>query len=310
MLSARKKEPTTLADQPVGDLDVLKQKVDDCPMLPSLRRIGESLKELLEGENATSASIAEIVERDPSLSTRVMKIVNSALFGLSRKVEAIEDAVFYLGVRQIRELAMSLPVIDETSSMCAGSASGATWQSFWEHSLAVAVTNREIHGLANLNEEFDVGYISGLVHNIGLIAQAQIFPVEFARNLALPPLDSAQAFTAFERENIGWDHGLIGSFYLARHQMGAEILESVQFHVAPSLAVEHPKFAAAVELAESIARCSGLIGAEPIELPHQDDWTRSNSLEILFPEESIRTRAVERLERFAGKLPLALDVLK
>ncbi|MGF1449088.1 MAG: HDOD domain-containing protein [Opitutales bacterium] len=310
MLISRKKPPTTPGLPEGLSLEQLRERIDACRELPSLRRIGESLRERLSEDASTASEIAEVVERDPSLAARVLQMVNSAFFGLARRVEHIEDAVFYLGLRQIRELALSLPVIDEAASLCAGSSNQATWQAFWEHSLAVAMANREIHALAGFSQERDLGYVSGLVHNIGHLVLSQILPSAFTASIASAPVDTPGTFAGQERERIGWDHAQVGALYLRRHQLSAEVVEAVEFHVGPSLATEHPRFSASLELADLLARCSGLTGAEPIDIPSPQAWEASPSWEVVFPAPELSDRARLRLERFVGKLPLLVDLLQ
>ena len=68
------------------------------------------------GERTVSTQIAEIIRQDPSLTARLLRMVNSVYYGLSNSVSNIEEAIFFLGLRQIRELAMATPVIEEMSS--------------------------------------------------------------------------------------------------------------------------------------------------------------------------------------------------
>src|SRR6185436_1560095 len=80
-------------------------KVKQCPRLPSLRSIETALKELLNADNRFTTQISEVIRRDPSLTARLLRLVNSVYYGLTTPVNSIEEAVFYLGVRQIRQLA-------------------------------------------------------------------------------------------------------------------------------------------------------------------------------------------------------------
>jgi len=73
-----------------------------CPRLPSLSTINSALRELLGADQRYTSQVAEIIRRDPSLTARLLRLVNSVYYGLSTPVNNIEEAVFYLGVRQIR----------------------------------------------------------------------------------------------------------------------------------------------------------------------------------------------------------------
>src|SRR5260221_11383841 len=84
-----------------------------CARLPSLRSIESALRELLNSDHRNTHQISEVIRRDPSLTARLLQLVNSVYYGLATPINNIEEAVFYLGVRQIRQLAMVTPVIED-----------------------------------------------------------------------------------------------------------------------------------------------------------------------------------------------------
>src|ERR1700750_1800756 len=89
-----------------SDAEITK-RIDACPKLASLQSINRALAGLVNSEQSFNSQIAEIIRRDPSLTARLLRMVNSVYFGLTAKVNNIEEAVFYLGLRQIRELSMA-----------------------------------------------------------------------------------------------------------------------------------------------------------------------------------------------------------
>ena len=80
----------------------LRQRIEACPKLASLRSIHGALADLLRNHHSQAGQFAEIIARDPSLTARLLRMVNSVYFGLGTQVGTIEDAVLYLGLRQIR----------------------------------------------------------------------------------------------------------------------------------------------------------------------------------------------------------------
>ena len=99
----------------LGKLDFkeIESRLALCPSLPSLGSINKALQELLLAEQRYSAQISEVIRRDPSLTSRLLRLVNSVYYGLTTPVSNIEEAVFYLGVRQIRQLTMVTPIIED-----------------------------------------------------------------------------------------------------------------------------------------------------------------------------------------------------
>src|ERR1700729_878947 len=107
------------------DRQQIENRLKGCPCLPSLGSIDSALKELLSADQRYTSQIAEIIRRDPSLTSRLLRMVNSVYYGISKPIKNIEEAVFYLGVRQIRQLAMVTPVIEDFQKLAGNS--GFAW---------------------------------------------------------------------------------------------------------------------------------------------------------------------------------------
>jgi HD-like signal output (HDOD) protein len=122
-----------------------------------------------------------VIRRDPSLTARLLRLVNSVYYGLTSPVNSIEEAVFYLGVRQIRQLAVVTPVIEDFQKLAGRIA--FPWREFWQHCIAVAMLTREItSSIMRLDDESD--YVAGLVHDVGRIVMGSAFPQTFHGDLS------------------------------------------------------------------------------------------------------------------------------
>ena len=132
---------------------------------------------LLLTEQRYTAQIAEIIRRDPSLTSRLLRLVNSVYYGLSTPVNSIEEAVFYLGVRQIRQLAMVTPVIEDFQRLTRQC--DFPWREFWQHCIGTAILTREVTSSVQAPSD-DSDYVAGLVHDVGKIVMAWTFPDHFA----------------------------------------------------------------------------------------------------------------------------------
>src|SRR3954463_14419874 len=151
-------------------------KVKNCPRLPSLRSIETALRELLNADQRYTTQIAEVIRRDPSLTARLLRLVNSVYYGLTTPVNNIEEAVFYLGVRQIRQLATVTPIIEDFQQLAGNSP--FPWRSFWQHCIATAILTREITNVTGISMD-EADYVAGLVHDVGKIVMASSFPEQF-----------------------------------------------------------------------------------------------------------------------------------
>jgi HD-like signal output (HDOD) protein len=264
--------------------DDLKRRIAACPKLASLQSINRELQALVRSERSVISQIAEVIRRDPSLSARVLRMVNSVYFGLSTHVNNIEEAVFFLGLRQVRELSMATPVLEELEQLQAGRS--LPWKELWTHSIATAIMTREILSATALHIDDDTDYLVGLLHNVGKIIMAYAFPEELRQVMATPASTPAE-FCVREREVLGWDHAQIGAFYLGRHNLSEEIVFAVQYHNTPELAPRHQLFAAAVQIADYLVRNAGISGGfEQVDPIGPDAWVTLPGWEILYGKES------------------------
>lgn len=272
---------TPAASKTAGPLDRkdIEQRLRNCPRLPSLGSINSALRELLSADNGYTSQISEVIRRDPSLTARLLRLVNSVYYGFNSRINSIEEAVFYLGVRQIRQLATVTPIIEDFQRIA-----GKTqfrWRQFWQHCISTAILTREI-----LNAEKSTGdeadYVAGLIHDVGKIAMASMFPGHFTviqQRLREEPGD------LLEMENVvlGMDHAELGGLYLEYHNLPDVLIEAARFHHQPERAVLHPELVAAVQLADRLTRYSKIgDSGNPGEVSFQD-WVDSSGWNILYP---------------------------
>ena len=262
-------------------VEEIKRRINACPKLASLQSINRALSDLVSTEQSLSSQIADVIRRDPSLSGRLLRMVNSVYFGLSARVNNIEEAVFYLGLRQIRELSMATPVIEEMDQLQQTTRAELPWKDLWSHSIGTAILTREILASTSLHIDDDTDYLVGLLHNVGKVVMAYAFPEELRTLMATPAANPAE-FCRLERELIGWDHGEIGAHYIARHQLSEEIVFAVHYHNRPERAPRHALFAAAVQVADHLVRHSGISGGfEQIDPVEAEAWLQLPGWKIL-----------------------------
>ena len=301
--------PAPRAPAPYTD-EAIQRRIEACPKLASLQSINRALSALVSSDQSLNSQIAEIIRRDPSLSARLLRMVNSVYFGLSTRINNIEEAVFFLGLRQIRELSLATPVLEELERLQGNFAERLPWKELWSHSIATAILTSEILASTRLYIDDDTDYLVGLLHNIGKVVMAYAFPDELRILLAATARDPAD-YARLERELIGWDHARIGAHFLARHQLSEEIVTAVRWHNAPESAPAHGMFAAAVQVADHLVRHTGITGGfEHVGRVEAESWMDLEGWRILYGTggpESMLARAA--LANFLQRLPSALHGL-
>jgi HD-like signal output (HDOD) protein len=288
----------------------IRRRIDACPKLASLQTNNRALSDLVKSDFSGTAQIAEIIRRDPSLSARLLRMVNSVYFSLSARVNNIEEAVFFLGLRQIRELSMATPVIEDLEKLKATTTKPLPWKELWSHSIASAILTREILQATSLSIDDDTDYLVGLLHNVGKVVMANAYPPELEEVTGTrhrTPLD----ICAHESKIIGWDHAQIGAYFLERHQVAEEIVFAVKYHNNPLEAPRHALFAAAVQVADRLVRHAGMSGGfEKIDPIATDSWLQLDGWKILFGEnEDDSLQAQQHIANAMKRLPAMLSGL-
>jgi putative nucleotidyltransferase with HDIG domain len=228
------------------------------PSLPSLGSINKALQDLLVMESRFTTQIAEIIRRDPSLTARLLRLVNSVYYGLTTPVSSIEEAIFYLGVREIRQLVVVTPLIEDfqrLSKQC-----DFPWREFWQHCIGTALLTREIVGAVQVPGE-ESEYVAGLVHDIGKLVMAWAFPDHFSE-INRQALETKRDLIELETEIIGIDHAELGALYLERHRLPEMMVKTARFHHQPEKADAHQRVVASAQIADLLMRsekigCSG-----------------------------------------------------
>lgn len=277
-----------------------------CPCLPSLSSIDSALKELLSADQRYTSQIAEIIRRDPSLTSRLLRLVNSVYYGMAKPVKNIEEAVFYLGVRQIRQLAMVTPIIEDFQKLAENRA--FPWRQFWRHCIATALMTREITDLTQ-TQDGEIDYVAGLIHDVGKIVMAAAFPDHFYE--VYYRRAGSGELLQIEREVIGLDHAELGALYLRRQRLPEIFVDLVQYHHQPQLVRHHTTITAAVQVADLLVRHVRIgDSGNPVEVA-TDSWTESHGWKMLFAHQNEGELAITQasLKRSLERIPAILESL-
>jgi putative nucleotidyltransferase with HDIG domain len=261
------------------DFKNIERQLARCPSLPSLGSVNKALQGLLLTEQRYTAQIAEIIRRDPSLTSRLLRLVNSVYYGLSTPVNSIEEAVFYLGVRQIRQLAMVTPIIEDFQRLTKQCA--FPWREFWQHCIGTAILTREVTTAVQFaSDESD--YVAGLVHDVGKIVMAWTFPDHFTEIHRLAG-QGATDLTVIETEVLGIDHAELGALYLERHRLPEIMIKAARFHHHPETANDYAPTIAAVQIADLLLRSEKIgFSGNCVPVTREQCFTASGC-KVLFP---------------------------
>jgi putative nucleotidyltransferase with HDIG domain len=234
-----------------NELEKLIARVGDLPAMPIIAvRIMSMI-----GDPKTSANLLQdMISRDQALTAKVLKIANSAMFGVSRDITTLSHAIVILGFSTIRSIVLAA----SSKSIYARGPSTRMFSTklLWEHSLASAVIARrtsEIIGASDVEKAF----IAALLHDIGKSVLNVNFSAQYLRIIE-EVYNTASDFIPVEQELLGFDHTQVGALVLRKWNISAELEEAVLHHHDPSHAERNQHLTAIVSFANDLANKLGI----------------------------------------------------
>jgi putative nucleotidyltransferase with HDIG domain len=248
--------------------------------LPTLPTIQARLLEMVDNPRVTGEDLGRVIAEDQAVTARILKACNSAYYGLQSEVTSVERAVVLLGFDTVRELSVSVSVLQYFR--LDATLGGFDPAHFWEHSAAVGSIAR---WLAKRFQPAIMGeaYLGGLLHDLGKLILMQYFPKDFTECL-LGAAQGQQYLYEVEADYLGVDHAQVGAWLAAKWKLPAAVCDCIAFHHCPWLAEERQSLVAAVSLANLLAQYSQLGDSGNRKLPLLDG-PMFKTLKLYFPIE-------------------------
>jgi len=202
--------------------------------LPSLPRTYAALRSLLSNPESSVDQVVRIVEQDVAISAKVLQLVNSAFFGVTREISDIKTAVSYLGITILQNLVLSVEVFRTFRPQ--RPIAGFSLEEFHHHSQLTARIASEIAKTMAVPQAV---IVAGLLHDIGKLVIAERAPEHLSRALEGVRQDKRPLF-AIEEELIGVSHAEVGAYLLSLWGLPSPVVEAVAHHHHPER-VPHAK---------------------------------------------------------------------
>lgn len=211
--------------QPITIESLLEQDSE----LFSLPEIYIHVSELLENEDSSSAQIGKVVETDPALSSRILKMVNSAFYGIPKTIANIAQAITILGRDRLRQI-----LIGTVLSGVFGKVQNTVFfmEDFWYHSVKTAILARNLGKESAIPELAESLFTAGLLHEIGRLILAQKIPeqaAEIQKSIELEDEDMLMA----EQRILGFTHCDVGAAFIDKWGLPPLLVDVAKFHHDP-----------------------------------------------------------------------------
>ena len=191
--------------------DMSLSSLDNIGSLPALPYVAHEILLAVNDGEAHLGQISAALAKEPGLTARIIAMANSAFFAGSRAVYSVEDAVVRLGLNRVRVLAASILLAAHfDSSRCRSFRT----ERYWYEAMGAAFAATRLVRHLTLDTPDDAAYLAGLLHNIGLLLLAYVFPTEMGGILAEKELDPGLSLSVLERQRLGCDHHEAGQLLL------------------------------------------------------------------------------------------------
>lgn len=195
---------TATAIEPQAAIQEMVKKVSTIATLPE---VTARIVATVEDPKSSAAQLHKIVSHDPALVTRILKVVNSAFYGLPGQIASIERAIVLLGLNAVKNIAVaaSLGQLFRGVQLC----DGFTAKDLWTHCIAVGVAARELARQMRVPLA-DEAFLAGMIHDVGLLVTLQVCPDKL-RTVCEKAKAQGASFCDIERDVMGMDHQQLGS---------------------------------------------------------------------------------------------------
>ncbi len=236
------------------DSATARARIEEIPDLPTLPMVVQQILTMANSANTSATDVGELIERDQVLTSKVLRLVNSAYYGFPQQIKTVHHAIVILGFSKVKNVALTASVFDLTRSWDSAS---LDIPRYWEHSLGTALAAQAVAHRVAQQVAPDEVYVGALLHDFGKVILNQYFADEY-RQVVQAALDNHTLLRSMEKELLGFDHQQVGTWTMERWNLPPALVSGVRYHHNPNLASGSREMAGCVHLGDIFARALGI----------------------------------------------------
>jgi putative nucleotidyltransferase with HDIG domain len=243
--------------------------------ISSIKSIVSGIIEIINNPKSTAKDLKELINADPPLTAKVLKVSNSAYYGGRGRISDIEQAVIWIGFDTLKEIALSQKVCELFQKE--ETINGYSRPLLWRHCIAVALLCRLMYRM-EFGERGENAYAAGLLHDIGIILEDQFLQNDFRRILTLYKTEGRNLFSA-EDEVLGYNHAQLGRTLASRWNFPGDLVHAIGEHHTPARApAQYERITLTTYVSDYLCQQSA---AGFCDAPHPDKKLFEESLKLL-----------------------------
>ena len=254
------------------EADILKRRKPEALLkglveLSSLPFIYIKINEAVNNPLSSIQDISEIISGDPGLTSRLLRLVNSAFYGFRSKVDTVSRALMMVGTQQIRDLALATSVMSLFKGIPGQLVS---MESLWRHSVACGLAARMLAKVRQSEANAERFFTAGIIHDIGRLVIYKKLP-ETTKEMILHCKDSKDPLYLIEKEVLGFDHSDLGRALAQSWNLPLSLEEVLACHHVPWEAKRYPGETCMVHIADYLAHAMRLGDSGEWHVPPIDE---------------------------------------
>lgn len=226
--------------------------VDDLSPLVSPPEVCLKVNELLGDERATIDDFAVVIIRDPALTARLLRLVNSSFYGLQSRVDTVSRAIQLLGMRELQKLVCAVSAIEKFSRL---SNRITNMNTFWRHGVYTGLMSQALAKRLRVLHPERL-FVAGVMHDLGTLLINHRYP-EIAEETIRAARGDERQLRLLELEELGFDHAHLGSLMLSSWRLPDSIIDAIAWHHEPAGAELSPVDAAILATSDGLANFAG-----------------------------------------------------
>jgi len=250
----------------------LRATIESITDLPTLPVVVGKITSQIANPSTNAADIGKLIEQDQVLTSKVLRLVNSAYYGFPKQIKSIQHAVVILGFNKVKTIIITASVFGAFKTRRVG---GLDLQRFWQHSLGTAITSKVTAELIGVSHAAEDAFVGGLLHDIGKVVMDQYQPNIYAPIVKYAN-DKGILLVEAEQEVMGLTHAVVGEWMMEKWRLPPTIVHMVADHHSPNSTTERRDLITAIHLGDILARAMGIGYGGDIRMPAIDPAVASN----------------------------------